>query len=1084
MPLSKLSIFSKDTDANAVLKGYEYQKLKTLETWLQNKINNRDEIIFCEYEDDIFQRNLNVGTSKFTQVKLYTSKNFSFNSEEIKKSIANFFMIFVKGEYSFDEVEFIFETNTSIARKYGDNDGDLLKEWTENQARLEDDLLKRCSNKVKAILDEYIKEQFPKAQERDKSTSQKAKLDFDNLPASVWEDFVKTIRWNFTDEESNTAIEITVKKIKEYIKQLPFPSLGDKLDPVFTTLYYEVSERMFQDEHENRCLTNQKLDSLILDLGDDADKQYNIAFQAWQGVSEIKFFRLSEFLEVVHSANHCRWSIYLKDHSDFWIHLLKTYIEHPDTPNNYKSKAIYQFLWLQLRPQKTGVPIGTLKGVEGYIEKYYDHAFNDSDHEAVSDHFSLLQIVKAAIAMKSCDLPMERTNEWLTKIGEIIEQKLQTVNIDSEKCFWLELKAQYFMHPFDFDGKGEKLDNVFEYFNAILTLLPNAQLYNVKRLNDRINQFIEILIQFEATEQLVEELELFAEKLVPYVSQRNGNHVAAKTYVDRGINYLHTENPQNISKALSLFHKAKDLWLAGETVEGHVLALLNIAQLYLVLKMNLAAKYYVLSAAWLSINSNPEKLAKRIASSFGFLVHCDYKQGSWINALTAFKYYMVARSDFDPRPFDENDRQLMKSFVELGHIIKLAPEISPALSVLIEIEKNKMGRLYTEFIDPIVTTLDEHFQKEDYKEYLQKELDASAINDIGPTRTIEFKAFGSIWKINFPNNWAANSLGEEYASVLQVLLVELSYSTLDLHFIKTEIEIEVEQVTEWKPPEQKPSNTHFKWKAFSTRVDSPDGQPIKLQMPFILTSLKFILREVSLLDGNQFFDHVDNLFRNNALAGKAMTINLYQRIYRGLFDEENFNRSQRNNFPNALLPIMLKQDEIMKWQSGLSKMYSEEKSLEYITGRVRNCLKKIGSELNYLKQQKGYKEFIDGWRTKGWLDWQILLAMFNHIMSYKANRMVPSKEFSNEEETHKAFQKAFEQVMKMDPKDTYIEFPLSYFTESQNGFELMMNQTAHLAIHTWGLENRSHFPNFPALRDFLNHRFNFGVDDIKESSLL
>ncbi|MFN0081926.1 MAG: dsDNA nuclease domain-containing protein, partial [Ferruginibacter sp.] len=115
MPLSKLSIFSKDTDANAVLKGYEYQKLKTLETWLQNKINNRDEIIFCEYEDDIFQRNLNVGTSKFTQVKLYTSKNFSFNSEEIKKSIANFFMIFVQGEYSFDDVEFIFETNTSIA---------------------------------------------------------------------------------------------------------------------------------------------------------------------------------------------------------------------------------------------------------------------------------------------------------------------------------------------------------------------------------------------------------------------------------------------------------------------------------------------------------------------------------------------------------------------------------------------------------------------------------------------------------------------------------------------------------------------------------------------------------------------------------------------------------------------------------------------------------------------------------------------------------------------------------------------------------------------------------------------------------
>jgi hypothetical protein len=35
MPLEKLSIFSKNTDANATIKGYEYQKLRTLEIWLE-----------------------------------------------------------------------------------------------------------------------------------------------------------------------------------------------------------------------------------------------------------------------------------------------------------------------------------------------------------------------------------------------------------------------------------------------------------------------------------------------------------------------------------------------------------------------------------------------------------------------------------------------------------------------------------------------------------------------------------------------------------------------------------------------------------------------------------------------------------------------------------------------------------------------------------------------------------------------------------------------------------------------------------------------------------------------------------------
>lgn len=58
MNLSKLSIFSKDTDAAETVKGYEYQKLRTLQTWLRSYIDKKNEIIYCDYEEDIFLRNL------------------------------------------------------------------------------------------------------------------------------------------------------------------------------------------------------------------------------------------------------------------------------------------------------------------------------------------------------------------------------------------------------------------------------------------------------------------------------------------------------------------------------------------------------------------------------------------------------------------------------------------------------------------------------------------------------------------------------------------------------------------------------------------------------------------------------------------------------------------------------------------------------------------------------------------------------------------------------------------------------------------------------------------------------------------
>ena len=80
MGIDKLYLFSKDTDATATEQGYHYQKLKTLKTWLENRINRVDDVIYCDYEDDIFERNITDGTSKFRQVKLY-SKNFSFSQE-------------------------------------------------------------------------------------------------------------------------------------------------------------------------------------------------------------------------------------------------------------------------------------------------------------------------------------------------------------------------------------------------------------------------------------------------------------------------------------------------------------------------------------------------------------------------------------------------------------------------------------------------------------------------------------------------------------------------------------------------------------------------------------------------------------------------------------------------------------------------------------------------------------------------------------------------------------------------------------------------------------------------------------------
>lgn len=99
MNINKLFLFSKNTDAVGSQRGYNYQTLKTLETWVENYLKNEKDDIYCEFEEDIFQKNNYDKSLKFRQIKLYSS-NFSFSSDEIKKCISHFFMLSIKSDYN------------------------------------------------------------------------------------------------------------------------------------------------------------------------------------------------------------------------------------------------------------------------------------------------------------------------------------------------------------------------------------------------------------------------------------------------------------------------------------------------------------------------------------------------------------------------------------------------------------------------------------------------------------------------------------------------------------------------------------------------------------------------------------------------------------------------------------------------------------------------------------------------------------------------------------------------------------------------------------------------------------------------
>jgi len=70
--------------------------------------------------------------------------------------------------------------------------------------------------------------------------------------------------------------------------------------------------------------------------------------------------------------------------------------------------------------------------------------------------------------------------------------------------------------------------------------------------------------------------------------------------------------------------------------------------------------------------------------------------------------------------------------------------------------------------------------------------------------------------------------------------------------------------------------------------------------------------------------------------------------------------------------------------------------------------------------------------------------------------------------------------MYQDEKDTFVEIPLEYLIGEEFDFQLK-----HLPVHvleSFDLENKSRFPNPEPIKEFLNERFNFAIDDVPEIS--
>lgn len=270
-----LNNFDVNTDAIATNKGFYYQYLTTLKKWLANFIANNDITTTTEVDQDIKEIGENI---LFTQVKCYTS-SFSLNSEAIKNTLFDFFLLYLKNKNLVENSKFCFSTNTTIAAKEK-----LLVKWIKDEELLDQQLLVSCTNKINEILIKEIKSKKNKKlnhkiSDEKRESIKTSVLNFIKIVDEECENFTKSLQWQFENLSPDEAITEIKNEIDILLQDELFGNKPASL--LFGVLISEIYKRSQSKIEKDRCLTKQ----VILDLLTHSDTELETYLNT-------KFFKL------------------------------------------------------------------------------------------------------------------------------------------------------------------------------------------------------------------------------------------------------------------------------------------------------------------------------------------------------------------------------------------------------------------------------------------------------------------------------------------------------------------------------------------------------------------------------------------------------------------------------------------------------------------------------------------------------------------------------------------------------------------------------------------------------------------------
>ncbi|WP_024821112.1 hypothetical protein [Arthrobacter sp. 31Y] len=757
-------------------------------------------------------------------------------------------------------------------------------------------------------------------------------------------------------------------------------------------------------------------------------------------------------------------------------------------PEEVQMKARYEVVVATLRGKET------LANVEGYIDDFVAYAATSSAAGDLQDASALISYWQGAwasgLATTTSDHLMAQLQLVLTRVDELLADTDRDV-YPNAVAHLLAARAHVLFHPdvtgmvrrpeapvqnaaasdmtfqeiLSKAGSAEELkiriDPLMATLSDLAVLLPNARIFPVQSTCDLFEAFSPVLAAHKS-------YELIRNALDDAIASVEGDNAVAERCRSRALSLFHSGKPL---LALREFHKAKISWFHGETLRGSVLAMLTISSVYSDLKLPHAAKKYALTAASIAVSSQDADVVDLVGDGLIRAFSACYDSGAWLDATALSQLALRAHGTYAEDAFDHEQHPDLVGLDFHQTMIcmaakKFRPELAETLTQLLSATD------YDKVIWTYVNELEDSFafDEDNFAQTSFTELGSLPFSDTGSTRSLTFSALGTHWTIICANDKATVLAAERFAAAAQILLCDLAIEDPVLLDESVQVEVRLAGPQYQERVELRDDNHQLSALiSLLPYTDHTDADDLEQE---ILHAVGVLLIRLSALSQEQVLDMLGDAFSRGFLNQLS-----FGRPYdetAGLFDEAHYlSASQGDHRISPGDTIIPKPAISLEQPTSYGPGFSEPEWLDMIKERYE-VSKVIGFTLARILHNTTCRRILDELRAEGWLDWHLLVAIYNVATNYRVNQEV-SGGWSQE------WLKASQEIHNRPETTDTPNIPLHHFSKGnlQQQFQL-----ATLTIaRRLGLQIDRATPNLAGVRRLLDRRYGF-TQDVPHDDLL